>query len=341
MATSELPVPTYLGLLWPTLVAMRELGNAASIHQIDTKVMDLEAFTAEQRARPHGDGRSTELEYRLAWARTALKGMGALENSSRGFWRLTPLGQRMPADEIGWRHHRYRAELNGCRRPGRAGGGSSAPSTRDRSETRVRPLVDEDLDGYGVRVRRHAGPLPDPVTTLAGMLEEGGYTLVRAIFENTFFVDPAQVRLRTPFDPGFARYSRQYYGTLRRGEVGTWRGDEVRLDDNSRAQAAWQAYTGRRLSRGSGFGLRHIWGHPWDPVAYTAGWNLAYMPHWAGMLTETQHPHEKILIAVRQASWELFFRDRPVCDPPAFVADTGRSLAELLGDQPLLVLAPG
>jgi hypothetical protein len=103
---------------------------------------------------------------------------------------------------------------------------------------------------------------------------------------------------------------------------------------------AWQRYTGRALSRGTGFGLRHLWGHPWDPAAFTAGWNLAYMPHWAGMLTESQHPHVLIQKAVRQASWDLFFRENPVCTPPSFVFDPGMDLGELLAGQSLLVLAP-
>ena len=70
---------------------------------------------------------------------------------------------------------------------------------------------------------------------------------------------------------------------------------------------AWERYTGRKLSRGSGYGVRHIWGEPWNPYFYTAGWNLCYMPFWAGMLTEAQHPHEKLPDAIQQASWDLYF----------------------------------
>jgi hypothetical protein len=160
------------------------------------------------------------------------------------------------------------------------------------------------------------------------------------VFDNTFFATPAAVRARTPYFPGFARYSRQHYGGGRRGDVADWHGRPVRLDGNSRAQMAWQRYAGRALSRGSGFGLRHIWGHPWDPTAFTAGWNLAYMPHWAGMLTETQHADPQIQMAVRQASWDLFFKKEPVCTPPEFVSDPGLDLKELLEGQPLLLLAP-
>ncbi len=43
--------------------------------------------------QPHpGRGNQTELEYRLAWARTYLKKYGMVENSARGVWALTPKG---------------------------------------------------------------------------------------------------------------------------------------------------------------------------------------------------------------------------------------------------------
>jgi hypothetical protein len=63
------------------------------------------------------------------------------------------------------------------------------------------------------------------------------------------------------------------------------------------------------------------------------------MPHWAGMLTEAQHPHPEIVRALRQASWDLFFRANPVCAPPEFVSNPGINLEELLEGRPLLVLA--
>jgi hypothetical protein len=64
------------------------------------------------------------------------------------------------------------------------------------------------------------------------------------------------------------------------------------------------------------------------------------MPHWAGMLTEEQHPRPLVKRAIRQASWDLFFAHHPVSDPPDFVADPGLNVSEPLGEQPLRVLAP-
>ncbi len=46
-------------------------------------------------AVPHGDGPRSQFQYELAWVRTYLKKVGAVENSERGIWSLTPLGAAM------------------------------------------------------------------------------------------------------------------------------------------------------------------------------------------------------------------------------------------------------
>ena len=56
------------------------------------------------------------------------------------------------------------------------------------------------------------------------------------------------------------------------------------------------------------------------------------------MLTERQHPHPELEKAVRQATWDLYFRDDPVCDPPEFVTDPGVDLDTMLDGQPILLL---
>jgi hypothetical protein len=127
-----------------------------------------------------------------------------------------------------------------------------------------------------VEFRRYEEPLPDSVRTLERYFTEGGVSLVRAVFENTFFADPDVVRVNPTWFLDYARRSREHYPGLERGEPAVWQGRAVRLSDNARAQMAWERYT-RPLLRGSGYSICHIWGHPWDPVAFTAGWNLAYM----------------------------------------------------------------
>ena len=46
----------------------------------------------------HNNGPETEIGYRLAWARTYLKGMGLLTNSTRGVWALTDEGTALLTD---------------------------------------------------------------------------------------------------------------------------------------------------------------------------------------------------------------------------------------------------
>ena len=190
-----------------------------------------------------------------------------------------------------------------------------------------------------IKTRVHGGDFVPPIAALERYLREGGTTIVRAAFEHSYFVHPDRVRGNTPLYPNRARRSREHYPGLQKNALAIWRGRQVKLDDNSAAQRAWARYSRRPLQRASGYGVRHVWGHPWDPDAFTAGWNLCYMPFWAGMFTERQHPHPEMEGAIRQAAWELYFRDDPVYTPPDYVTDPGIDLGEILRGQPLLVLA--
>ena len=126
--------------------------------------------------------------------------------------------------------------------------------------------------------RMHYGELVPSVQSLEHYFQSGGTTVLQAAFKHSYFADPDRVRQKTPLYRDRARRSREHYPNLDKGNRATWRGREVKLDDNSAAQRAWVWYSGRPIERASGYGVRHIWGHPWDPDAFTAGWNLCYMP---------------------------------------------------------------
>jgi restriction system protein len=96
MAAGE--VPPYHELLWPVLQAVGELGGSGSISEIVETAIKREGFSDAQQAVLHNDGPETEIAYRLAWARTYLKGMGLLTNSSRGVWALTDDGTALLTD---------------------------------------------------------------------------------------------------------------------------------------------------------------------------------------------------------------------------------------------------
>lgn len=85
-------IPTYHELMNPLLQALHELGGSGSIDEISQKVAELSDLPEEILNIPHNPEKSsqTEIEYRLAWARTYLKKYGLLENSERGIWVIVP-----------------------------------------------------------------------------------------------------------------------------------------------------------------------------------------------------------------------------------------------------------
>lgn len=118
-------------LLWPTLTAMRELGGSATIRELDEKVAQRERFGEDVQSLPHGeDGRQTELEYRLAWARTYLRGIGAITNSSRGVWSVTERGRALSSAEVTAAAKAWKAEKALARRS-RQVGPDEPPASED------------------------------------------------------------------------------------------------------------------------------------------------------------------------------------------------------------------
>ena len=87
-------LPDLPGMMLVTIEALKALGkSAATIQELDEKVIELEGVTeAEQAFTLPGDQNRTRVNYYLAWARTYLKRGNALVNSSRGVWTLTESG---------------------------------------------------------------------------------------------------------------------------------------------------------------------------------------------------------------------------------------------------------
>jgi restriction system protein len=84
-------VPSHKDLFNPLLNALQELGGSGSIEEITQKVIELKNIPDEVAEVLHSEGGSrTELEYRLAWARTYLKKYGLLDNPNRGVWIIRP-----------------------------------------------------------------------------------------------------------------------------------------------------------------------------------------------------------------------------------------------------------
>lgn len=87
-------LPNRQELMAPTVQALKELGGSGSIDEITTQVIVLLDIPDDLASQPYITKRGlvdsrTRLEYELAWARTYLKQLGVVENSSRGVWILT------------------------------------------------------------------------------------------------------------------------------------------------------------------------------------------------------------------------------------------------------------
>jgi restriction system protein len=95
-----MPFPSFHTFFVPIVHSLRARGGSATIDELEEAVASAANLSEEQRAQLHGEGPRTEFSYRLAWARTYLKKGGALDNSERGVWHLTPAGYEMSDEQI-------------------------------------------------------------------------------------------------------------------------------------------------------------------------------------------------------------------------------------------------
>lgn len=104
-------VPQYHELMWPALAALKELGGSATVQEMYERVVEAEHFTEDQQAIAAKDGRMSEIQYRLHWARTHLKGIGAIANSARGVWAITDKGKMITREQMEAETKAWRAEI--------------------------------------------------------------------------------------------------------------------------------------------------------------------------------------------------------------------------------------
>jgi len=91
-------VPNYSDLINPTLKSLQILGGSGKNDEIYDEVVKLLNLPDNVIDIPHGNGSQSELEYRLAWARTYLKKYGAIDNSARAVWSVN--SGYMSAEEL-------------------------------------------------------------------------------------------------------------------------------------------------------------------------------------------------------------------------------------------------
>ena len=93
---TDIEIPTPRDLMYSTLIAVRDLGGAATRSEMVEKVPEIAGISDEQLAVVFPEdskhqGKSKVL-YRIQWAYTYLKKIGALDNSQRGVWSITQTG---------------------------------------------------------------------------------------------------------------------------------------------------------------------------------------------------------------------------------------------------------
>jgi hypothetical protein len=167
-------IPSVSELLWPTLRAVREIGDSGTNEEIVEKAIELEGFTEEQQEVLHGDGPLTKLEYRLAWARSHLKSLGALNNSERGVWSTTEAGRTMTREDVARRHAAYLASLRAARKARHLARAEQdeeldedQSNRRDWRERLLEVLIEMPPDGFerlAQRLLREAGFVSATVT---------------------------------------------------------------------------------------------------------------------------------------------------------------------------------
>ncbi len=96
---SEVRLPPYSDLLWPTLLVLKARGGSASIRELEENVVSLLRLSDEVVEMPHGAGPQSEVNYRAAWARTHLRLIGAINNTSRGVWAITEHGRSIDTED--------------------------------------------------------------------------------------------------------------------------------------------------------------------------------------------------------------------------------------------------
>ena len=105
-------VPRRQDMYNPILQALRDLGGSGRIDEIADRVIAIMDVPEPIASTLHDQESSnqTEIEYRLAWARTDLKNYGMIEKSGRGVWSIRPDKQGVGTVDP--------AEVNRSRSPG-------------------------------------------------------------------------------------------------------------------------------------------------------------------------------------------------------------------------------
>ena len=212
-------IPTHADLLWPTLKILKQRGGSSSIRELEEDVASLLQLSDEVLDVPHGDGPKSEVNYRAAWARTRLRLIRAVDNTSRGIWAITVRGRSIGTEE---ELRNLDKQLRGQRKPGRRSTGSGPTTGTDDDGTSDRTWQDDLLDILKTMT-------PGAFERLCQrLLRESGFTKVEVTGRSgDEGIDGAGV-LRVNLLSFHVRFQyKRYSGSVRAREVGDFRGAMV------------------------------------------------------------------------------------------------------------------
>jgi hypothetical protein len=218
-------LPRYYELMWPSLQAVIALGGSAPAAEIKAWVIQDQALSREQLARPHAWSRVSELDYRLYWARRHLEGIGALARTADGAWEVTAYGERLTPSQMHVETRRWRESCRPAKRR-RSGRGRPTPDhptasgpppdarypTRHAIDATPELPPDDLVDGLSaprtVRVIKRGEPLPPikrpPAEAPAGVLGDRELTLDGAWFLAADPEPAAEAEAEAPAPPAEA-----------------------------------------------------------------------------------------------------------------------------------------
>lgn len=211
---SKKSVPNYATLINATYSALKKLGGSGKNDEINEKAAELLNLPDDILEVPHLNSSSlSEVNYRMAWARTLLKKAGALENSARGVWSITPAFSHVETVDGAEIERVYHKKNNSSK------GIQAAPQTEDVPEE-IRPwrkklydvLIKMDpfaFERLAQRVLRECGFTQVEVTKKSG---DGG-------IDGT-----GKLKINGIFSFNIAFQCKRYQGVVSSGDIRDFRG---------------------------------------------------------------------------------------------------------------------
>jgi restriction system protein len=117
-----LDVPTFEAFMWPIVERLKAHGRSMTNAEMLEDVTQHMGLSEELLTLRVGKWNELVVAQRMGFARSFLKLGGAVENSQRGVWTLTPAGAAMSLEEVAAISRRVQREYNQRNKSDRAGG---------------------------------------------------------------------------------------------------------------------------------------------------------------------------------------------------------------------------